>query len=883
MNLFNTWPERQARLGRWALLLGWLGLIALPLLPISRDGRRPEICATVPICGDGLGTDLFWNLGLPLVLVCVVLSHELWRRICPLSFVSQLARALGWQRTVPGRNGKPQLVAVEENSWLGRHHVQLQWSLLIAGLCLRILIVNSNALAFGLLTAAALLGALVSGWAYSGKAWCHYLCPFGPAQQVLTGPRGVIGSTAHLDSPTRTTQSMCRTTASQPGQADVSTCVACSRPCLDIDAERTYWQNLQGKRGLNWAWYSYPGLILGFFLLIQATAPAGLAVDYLKSRLFVYDDRLAALAWQPFLPAGWPQLPRLVMIPLLLATACVLSQQLFTAVERWLERRHAGAGRRDGRERAIHQTRLLTTFLSVITYFQFKGSPFGIGGSRGDALFITLVVALSAVWLHRGWHRDRGLYERESTSTSLRRQLGKLGAQLEGLLAGRRLEDLSAGEVFVLAKALPVQAQSERRSVYRSVLGDLLHQGRLDRQSSLLKLEELRTSLGLSPEDHQAALEVLSVEDPLLDQLSASELTGLDLRLSAAHEEIEDLLRLSGHTTLATGTLSPSARQRLERIRRESGLDPATWEQLLAEYAPGASRGSRQLQQLRGAVRQHLAERRSLELASREKPLLRPLLLSLDRRIAGLLPPLVELEQQLLQAEGRSCPGGETLALYGALAPAVITFLASEDATTLALGAWLDHQAHQPLALDPLPPPDAVLRALCGADSDPASQDWARALLAQQTPQENPLWPELAATPAGMALLSSLEPRALLQLPRLCRLQQVAAGEAITLEPEGVALLLEGCCRQANGQELQAGQSAGAALTFIGLIDYLLGHGTSPDSALKGLTAGPGGCRWLAFQRRHFRELIDIAPVLETLIIRQLALANRPADPAGTV
>jgi len=437
--------------------------------------------------------------------------------------------------------------------------------------------------------------------------------------------------------------------------------------------------------------------------------------------------------------------------------------------------------------------------------------------------------------------------------------------------------------VFVLAKALPVQAQSERRSVYRSVLGDLLHQGRLDRQSSLLKLEELRTSLGLSPEDHQAALEVLSVEDPLLDQLSASELTGLDLRLSAAHEEIEDLLRLSGHTTLATGTLSPSARQRLERIRRESGLDPATWEQLLAEYAPGASRGSRQLQQLRGAVRQHLAERRSLELASTEKPLLRPLLLSLDRRIAGLLPPLVELEQQLLQAEGRSCPGGETLALYGALAPAVITFLASEDATTLALGAWLDHQAHQPLALDPLPPPDAVLRALCGADSDPASQDWARALLAQQTPQENPLWPELAATPAGMALLSSLEPRALLQLPRLCRLQQVAAGEAITLEPEGVALLLEGCCRQANGQELQAGQSAGAALTFIGLIDYLLGHGTSPDSALKGLTAGPGGCRWLAFQRRHFRELIDIAPVLETLIIRQLALANRPADPAGTV
>ncbi|MEB3350418.1 MAG: 4Fe-4S binding protein [Cyanobacteriota bacterium] len=722
MNLFNTWPERQARLGRWALLLGWLALAALPLLPINRDGRRPEICNSTPICGDGLGTDLFWNLGLPLVLIGVVLSHELWRRICPLAFVSQLARALGWQRTVPSRSGKPQLVAVDDNSWLGRHHVQLQWSLLIAGLCLRILIVNSHALAFGLLTIAALLGAMVSGWAYAGKAWCHYLCPFGTAQQVLTGPRGVIGSTAHLDSPTRTTQSMCRTVASQSGQADVSTCVACSKPCLDIDAERAYWQNLQGKRGLNWAWYSYPGLIVGFFLLIQATAPPGLAVDYLKSRLFVYDNRLASLAWEPFLPAGWPQWPRLVMIPLLLTAATVLSQQLFQALERWLARRHARAGCSDSRERAIHQTRLLATFSAVNAYFHFKGNPFGSGGPRGDALFIAVVMGLSAVWLHRGWHRDRGVYERESTSTSLRRQLGKLGAQLQGLLAGRRLEDLSPGEVFVLAKALPVQAQSERRSLYRSVLGDLLHQGRLDRHSSLLKLEELRTSLGLSPDDHQAALEVLSVEDPLLDQLSSLELTGLDLRLQAAHEEIEDLLRLSGHTTLCSASLTESAQQRLERIRRESGLDQASWEKLLEEYAPGASRGNRQLEQLRMAVRNHLAERRSLEQASGQEPLLKPLVLSLDRRIAGLLPPLVDLDQQVLRAGELTRPGPASLALYGALSAEVITFLASEDATTLALGTWLDDGPPEPLSLEPLPEQATVLHALCSEDSDPASQ-----------------------------------------------------------------------------------------------------------------------------------------------------------------
>jgi len=304
MNLFNLWPERRMHVARWALLLGWLLLIALLLRSPLQGPWRPPLCERVAICGPSLGNDLFWNLGLPLVLLCVVLSHELWRRICPLSFVSQLARALGRQRTVPGRNGKPQLVSVDEQSWLGRHHVQLQWSLLIAGLCLRILVVNSQPLALAVLFIAVLLAALVTGWAYAGKAWCQYICPFGTVQQVITGPRGLLGSTAHLDSPTRTSQSMCRTAASGSGQADVSACVACARPCIDIDAERHYWQTLQGKRGLNWAWYSYPGLVIGFFLLIETLAPPGLASSYLKSKLYTYDDRLLTLAAQPMLPAG---------------------------------------------------------------------------------------------------------------------------------------------------------------------------------------------------------------------------------------------------------------------------------------------------------------------------------------------------------------------------------------------------------------------------------------------------------------------------------------------------------------------------------------------------------------------------------------------------
>jgi hypothetical protein len=213
----------------------------------------------------------------------------------------------------------------------------------------------------------------------------------------------------------------------------------------------------------------------------------------------------------------------------------------------------------------------------------------------------------------------------------------------------------------------------------------------------------------------------------------------------------------------------------------------------------------------------------------------------------------------------------------------VITFLASEDSTTRVLGEWLDAGQPAPLVFEQLPDRDTVLRSLCGPDGDPDSQQWAQALLAQQPPQGHALWVDLAAKPAGVALLASLEPRALLQLPRLCRLQHAAEGEPINLEPDAVAMLLDGSCSQRSGERLSAGQSTAAPITMIGLIDYLLGHGTGPDPALTGLSAAPGGCRWLTFQRRQFRELIDITPVLEALMIRQLALANRRSSQASQI
>lgn len=210
--------ERHARWLRWLLIAGWLALLGSLFIPAS----------------PWQGNRLFWGTVVPLSLLLIGgVSHELWRRVCPLAFVSQLAQALGWQRRRAGKGGRLEPVMVQADSWLGRHHVQLQWSLLIAGLCLRLLGGNSDPHWLALWLLLTLAAALAMGWAFGGKAWCHYFCPMGPVQSVLTGMRGPLGSTAHVAAPSRLTQLMCRTISAEGTER--SACVSCQSPCRPWD------------------------------------------------------------------------------------------------------------------------------------------------------------------------------------------------------------------------------------------------------------------------------------------------------------------------------------------------------------------------------------------------------------------------------------------------------------------------------------------------------------------------------------------------------------------------------------------------------------------------------------------------------------------------
>lgn len=216
-----------------------------------------------------IGTSIFWSAVVPsAILILLVFGHELWRRICPLSFASQLFRALGRQRQFQRTDTKTgkvryELAKVPKDSWLARNHLYVQFGLLYLGLCARHLFVNSEPVLLGSFFILTLSAAIAVGYLYGGKSWCQYFCPMGPVQTFYGEPRDLLASTAHEGDRPGITQSMGRTTTAEGKQQ--SACVACQSPCIDIDAERAYWAKITTPNAQR-LYYSYAGLVFGYFI-----------------------------------------------------------------------------------------------------------------------------------------------------------------------------------------------------------------------------------------------------------------------------------------------------------------------------------------------------------------------------------------------------------------------------------------------------------------------------------------------------------------------------------------------------------------------------------------------------------------------------------------
>lgn len=607
--MFAQWPERQMHWIRWGVTVGWLLIIAslfydpwtsaltMPDHPWS-PLRLPETCLQVQ--GEclseqpyPLGTTLFWGAIVPsAIFILLVFGHELWRRICPLSFLSQIPRALGWQRQFKRENKKTgkvryELAKVDSNSWLGRNYPYVQFGWLFIGLCGRILFFNADRLVLAGWLLFTIAAAMAVGYWYGGKSWCQYFCPMAPVQSIYSEPRGLLGSKAHM-SKQPITQSMCRTVL--PDGKEQSACVACQNPCIDIDAERTYWNSLN-KPETPFLRYGYVGLVIGYFVYYYLYAGNW---DYYFSGAWTRQtDQLASLLNPGLYLFGQAiNIPKLVAVPLVLGGCTIIGYW----GGRWIEKRAKAYSLRQQLNLSVetirHRIFALCTFGIFNFFFIFGGRPLvQLLPVSVQYLYDLGLVALSTLWLYQTWRRSPDLYSRENLANRFRKQLEKLQLDVAQFLEGRSLNDLNTHEVYVLAKVLPGFTREKRHQAYKGVVREALEEGYVNYASSLDVLQQMRQELGITDDEHRIVLEELGIEDPQLLNPDHKRSLENQIRLNGYRKSLERLMLLQ-QKQFEDSTFEQEGFQdsdTLRSLRREYSITPQEEDWILSGFSSHAS------------------------------------------------------------------------------------------------------------------------------------------------------------------------------------------------------------------------------------------------------------------------------------------------------
>lgn len=430
--MFFNISERVIHRIRWILLVAWLLMIVAlffdPISPILTEAKNtwsplhidPGRCVLVHgQCFEmepyAIAPAIFWGIILPIaILSLLTFGHELWRRICPLSFLSQLPKHLNLQRRVRQFNPISERVTVgvpkiKPDSWLGKHHTYLQFGLLYLGLCGRILFFNATRPLLAALFISTILAAIAVGYLFAGKSWCHYFCPMAPVQTIYTQPLSLFSSRPHLTG-TRLSQSMCRVPTAQ--DRDQSACVGCKQICLDIDGERSYWSTLNQPQQ-SFLRYGYWGLVMGYFAYYYLYSGTW---DYYLSGVWAQDAHQLDALLGPGLYLGGQAIaiPKLLAAPLTLAAFTTLGYGIGRSLEhhygQWLWDKHSIANP----ELVRHRLFCFVTFTVFHVYFAFGGRPFlQLLPIKFQYGYQGAIVILSLLWLQRVWGRSHPIYKEE--------------------------------------------------------------------------------------------------------------------------------------------------------------------------------------------------------------------------------------------------------------------------------------------------------------------------------------------------------------------------------------------------------------------------------------------------------------------------------------
>jgi hypothetical protein len=540
--MLNKVSEKTMHNVRWVLTIGWLVLIASmfydPITPVFTQPDaiaspfrlhpeiylNPEKCvkireSCIPEQPFSMTVLMWWAMIVPAgIFILLVLGHEFWRRICPLSFVSQIPRALGIQRKRKvvdsiTQEVRYEVVTIGENSWLGRNHLYVQSILFFIGLGLRILFVNGHRASLGIFLIVTILSAIMVGYLYAGKSWCNYFCPMAPVQMVYTGPRSLLGSQAHTEAPSTPTQSMCRTIDSKTGK-EQSACVSCKMPCIDIDAEKAYWLELK-KPGRRLVQYGYLGMVIAFYFYYFLYSGNW---DYYFTGAWTHEENLLTHLMDPgfYIYKHTIPIPKFIAVFITYAVFVAITYTWGILLEKFYRRYTVMRGRPASPEQVQHVAFTIFTAVSFWTFFSYGARPSLNRLPTYPLLaFNALIVLVGAIWFYRTISRTRDQYERERMASSLRKQLRKLKID-PALLEGRSLEDLSPNEVYTLVKVMSGYSQQVRTQTYTGMVQDILEQRVIDPSNSLDFFRKLREEMQLTDADHFATIEAIAATHPEL-------------------------------------------------------------------------------------------------------------------------------------------------------------------------------------------------------------------------------------------------------------------------------------------------------------------------------------------------------------------------------
>ena len=514
-----------------------------------------------------LGNRIFWTLLIPILpLFFMVFGHETWRRICPLSFVSQISGYLNFRRMIYADEKKSErrvglLPLISRSSWIAKNALYIQFGLLFLGLCCRLWFANSDRTGLAYMLLGILFLALLTGYWWGGKTWCNYFCPVGVVQKIYTEPRGLLDSKPHIEI-VSLPQSMCRT----PGiSGDRSACVGCTPSCPDIDLEKSYWETFTSPQLKN-VYFAFLGLIWGFYLFFYLYSGNW---NYYYSGIWTHEDDVLSTLFQPglFINETLIHIPKILAVPLVLGIFVGLAIFLGNFLGRSYVAMRKRLQPQVSLDALRHQMLIFTAYLSINSFYLFGGRPtLNLLPGPLVQLIDIAIGGLTTLWLILALRRSALRFRHEGLAPLFMKQFRELKSDLSVFIGSRNLDELNADEVCMLASAPGMQSDEARLTLYRDLLVEYSEAGASPQ--ILARIWDTKARLGITLAEHLNLTNELQIYLPVssssLDDGSKNEHL---VSLMSYRMEISELFRKQGVELSKVDLSSPEIKDGIARLQ----------------------------------------------------------------------------------------------------------------------------------------------------------------------------------------------------------------------------------------------------------------------------------------------------------------------------